>query len=117
MICRAPSKINLYLRVCGKLPNGYHEIETLFLPLNDPADKLEISFRDDGLGEIAVDSDTALPTGRDNLCGKAAEAVCAALGIRPSISVFIRKRTPVAAGTALKSETAWAEGARTPQQS
>ena len=98
MICRAPSKINLYLRVCEKLPNGYHEIETLFLPLNDPADELEISFRDDGLGEIAVDSDTALPTGRDNLCGKAAEAVCAALGIRPSISVFIRKRTPVAAG-------------------
>ena len=43
-------KINLYLRVCGKLPNGYHEIETLFLPLNDPADELEISFRDDERG-------------------------------------------------------------------
>ena len=98
MFRRAPSKINLYLRVCGKLPNGYHEIETLFLPLNDPADELEISFRDDERGEITVDSDAALPTGRDNLCGKAAEAVCAALGIRPSITVFIRKHTPVAAG-------------------
>lgn len=98
MFRRAPSKINLYLRVCGKLPNGYHEIETLFLPLNDPADELEISFRDDERGEITVNSDAALPTGRDNLCGKAAEAVCAALGIRPSITVFIRKHTPVAAG-------------------
>ncbi len=98
MNVRACSKINLYLRVCGTLPDGYHEIETLFLPLNDPADELEISFRDDGRGELDVSSDTALPTGRDNLCGKAAEAVCAALKIRPSISIHIRKRIPVAAG-------------------
>ena len=27
---RTPAKINLYLRVVGKRPDGYHELETLF---------------------------------------------------------------------------------------
>ena len=49
-IVRAVSKLNLYLRVLGELPNGYHEIETLFLPLTTPSDELEITFRDDGNG-------------------------------------------------------------------
>ena len=97
-IVRAVSKLNLYLRVLGKLPNGYHEIETLFLPLTTPSDELEITFRDDGKGEFEIRSDVPLPTGRDNLCGKAADAVCSALGIRPSISINLRKRIPVAAG-------------------
>lgn len=97
-IVRAVSKLNLYLRVLGELPNGYHEIETLFLPLTTPSDELEITFRDDGKGEFEIRSDVPLPTGRDNLCGKAADAVCSALGVRPSISVNLRKRIPVAAG-------------------
>ncbi len=94
----APSKINLYLRVCGTLPNGYHEIETLFLPLSDPCDELDIEFTEDGRGEISVSSDLPLPRDGDNLCGRAARAVCSALGITPSIRIFIRKRIPVAAG-------------------
>lgn len=98
MKIRACSKINLYLRVCGTRSNGYHEIETLFLPLDTPADEIDITFRDDERGEIEVSSDAAIPTGRDNLCGKAAEAVCGALKIRPSLSIHIRKRIPIAAG-------------------
>ena len=57
----APSKINLYLRICGTLPNGYHEIETLFVPLADPCDELDIEFIDDGRGDIHVSSDVPLP--------------------------------------------------------
>ncbi len=97
-VVRAVSKINLYLRVLGRLPSGYHEIETLFLPLNSPSDELEIAFRDDGRGELDIVSGVPLPSGRENLCGKAAEAVCAELGIRPSIAIRLRKRIPVAAG-------------------
>ncbi len=94
----APSKINLYLRVLGTLPNGYHEIETLFVPLSDPADELELEFSDDGRGEIRVSADVPLPADGDNLCGRAARAVCSALGIAPSIRISLRKRIPVAAG-------------------
>lgn len=98
MQCTAPSKINLFLRICGTLPNGYHEIETLFVPLADPCDELDIEFTDDGKGEIRVSSDAPLPKDGDNLCGRAARAVCSALGIAPSVRIFIRKRIPVAAG-------------------
>ncbi len=94
----APSKINLYLRICGTLPNGYHEIETLFVPLADPCDELDIEFIDDGRGDIHVSSDVPLPADGDNLCGRAARAVCSALKMVPSVRIFIRKRIPVAAG-------------------
>lgn len=94
----AKSKINLYLRICGRRPDGYHELETLFFPLDDPADELEIEFIDDDRGEIRVSSDASLPEDLDNLCGKAASLTCKALEIRPSVRVFIRKRIPVTGG-------------------
>lgn len=95
----AKSKINLYLRVVGERPDHYHEIETLFLPLDDPADELEIDFLEDGKGSVRVtSSDATLPEDEDNLCGKAARAVFRELGLSHSIRIFIRKRIPVAAG-------------------
>ena len=41
LLCTAaPGKINLYLKVTGRRENGYHELESLFLPLSDPADDI-----------------------------------------------------------------------------
>ena len=34
------SKINLYLKVLKRRPDRYHELETLFLPLDTPADRV-----------------------------------------------------------------------------
>ena len=48
-ILRAGCKINLYLRVNEKLPNGYHELDTLFLPLSEPYDTIEIIQKNAGL--------------------------------------------------------------------
>ena len=42
----AGCKINLYLHIGDKLPNGYHTLETIFLPLAEPHDILEI-FQDE----------------------------------------------------------------------
>ena len=36
-------KVNLFLRVGEKLPSGYHNLETLFVPLNQPCDTLTVS--------------------------------------------------------------------------
>ena len=30
----SPAKINLYLRILGKRPDGYHDLETIMLPLD-----------------------------------------------------------------------------------
>ena len=71
LLCAAaPGKINLYLKVTGKRPNGYHELESLFLPLAGVADDIAIDC--DALpGAITVGcSDIMLPGGTKNIAGK-----------------------------------------------
>jgi len=40
MITHAPAKINLSLRITRKREDGFHELETLVLPIPSLADKL-----------------------------------------------------------------------------
>src|SRR5947208_13569860 len=67
----APAKVNLYLEVLGKRPDGYHEIASLMVAVSR-YDTLE--FRDDASGQIVLDCDhPGLSTGPDNLVCRAAE--------------------------------------------
>lgn len=92
----APAKLNLGLRVLARRPDGYHEIETLLVPLR-LFDRLELS-----AGHrpgITLDVDTpAVPDGRENLAVRAAEGVCTYLGREPRLHIRLEKRIPVAAG-------------------
>ncbi len=45
--CPAPAKLNLFLHIVGRRPNGYHELQTVF-QLIDWADTLHFARRDDG---------------------------------------------------------------------
>ena len=94
----APAKINLYLKVTGKRPNGYHELESLFLPLNNIADDIAIDC--DALpGAITVGcSDVMLPGGTKNIAGKAAELWAKKCCHVPHWDINIAKNIPVAAG-------------------
>lgn len=65
---RAPAKINLYLRVLGRRPDGYHEIETVFERI-DLADELTFEPSDTGISLTC--SDSTLSCGEDNLVVKA----------------------------------------------
>lgn len=91
----APAKINLSLRVLGKRPDGFHEIDSLMTQLPGLADELvftsapEFGFSCD---------DPTLPTGGSNLVVKAAEAFAAESGIRPRCHIALAKRIPHAAG-------------------
>ena len=99
MLFRTPSKINLFLRVTGKLPGGFHSIETLFLPLTQPADELEVDFIADGKKNIILESDhPAVPCDERNLCWKASTLVMNALKITDSLRIRLRKKIPVAGG-------------------
>ena len=85
----------LFLKVTARRPDRYHELETLFLPLQRPADRITLEF---GTGAgIRVSSNVPeLPENLENLAGRAALAYADAAGIRPAWTIHIEKRIPVA---------------------
>ena len=91
------SKINLYLKVLKRRPDRYHELETLFLPLDTPADRVVIDF-DDRPGIRVFSSIPGLPENLENLAGRAALAYSDMAGIPGCWTVRIEKEIPVAAG-------------------
>ncbi len=92
----APAKVNLFLRVLGKRPDGYHEIFSLMQPVS-LYDEIEISVSDgDGI-EVASDSPDA-PGGSENLAYRAASLFLERAGLRKRVSIGIKKRIPVGAG-------------------
>ncbi len=92
---RAPAKLNLYLRVLGRRPDGYHEIETLFERI-DLADELTFHSHP---GELRLTCDEpSLSCGEDNLVLKAARLLQQASGATQGVEIHLTKRIPVAAG-------------------
>ena len=90
-------KINLRLKVTAKRQDGYHEIDTLFLPLPFPADKL--TFTESDTSGIAL-SCPQLPDcpAKNNLVVKAAGLYAEKAGITPAWKFVLEKRIPSAAG-------------------
>lgn len=95
LILKSPAKVNLYLDVLRKRPDGYHDIETIFekIALFDT-----ITIRPYEKG-IKVTTDTLdLPTDNRNLAYKAASILFKEADFKGGIWVDIKKRIPIAAG-------------------
>jgi len=92
----APAKINLSLRILGKRPDGFHEIETLMAPLC-LADGIEIVHTADHDCTLTC-NDPELPSGSDNLCIKAATEFRKSVGLDHGIAISLMKRIPHGAG-------------------
>jgi 4-diphosphocytidyl-2-C-methyl-D-erythritol kinase len=98
-------KINLFLTIGPRLDNGYHELQSLFVPLPEPCDCLNILLRDDGPG-IRVRFFSADPSARglpdldpdDNSLRTAYVRYAAATGFEPGLSVDVFKDIPVGGG-------------------
>src|SRR4051794_37573720 len=94
----APAKVNLYLEVLAKRPDGYHEIATLMVAIN-LHDTLE--FKEEFSGEIRLTcNQPELTTGPDNLIVRAAELLNQRTGCRRGVAIRLTKRIPLAAGLA-----------------
>jgi 4-diphosphocytidyl-2-C-methyl-D-erythritol kinase len=92
-----PCKVNLYLRVGPRRPNGYHDIDTFFLALPEPSDALFIR-RFDEPGDIDFTcSDPSLETD-DNLVVRAYRRFAERTGHAPRLEVGLKKRIPHGAG-------------------
>lgn len=95
--CAAPAKLNLFLEVLDKRPDGYHELETLMVTI-DLSDRLDC--RDEPSGSIVLlCDDPRVPLGADNLAVRAAERLRQAAGA-PSLGarIALRKEIPMQAG-------------------
>jgi 4-diphosphocytidyl-2-C-methyl-D-erythritol kinase len=94
----APAKLNLFLEVLARRPDGYHEIESLMVTV-DLYDTLTVSDLDSEAIVLACD-DPALPTGSENLVVKAAESLRAATGCPRGARITLSKVIPTQAGLA-----------------
>jgi len=102
----APAKLNLFLEILGKRPDGFHEIDTLMTPVS-LYDTLMLAPTDDGRIELTCEQsvdrpcgDDAIPTGRTNIVVRALDALRNAADVSQGASVRLIKRIPMAAGMA-----------------
>jgi 4-diphosphocytidyl-2-C-methyl-D-erythritol kinase len=95
---RTPAKVNLFLEVLGKRPDGYHEIATLMIGVSW-FDTLR--FAADPVGDVVLHCNHAsLSTGPDNLICRAARLLRERTGCVQGASIHLEKRIPLAAGLA-----------------
>ena len=91
----APAKLNLFLRITGRRPDGYHELQTVFRLL-DWGDELRLRVREDGTirraGELP-----GVPA-EDDITVRAARLLQAGAGVSQGADITIDKRIPMGGG-------------------
>lgn len=104
LVLQSPAKLNLYLRVLNKRPDGYHNLKTIFERI-DLCDELQ--FTENASGSIKIVCDHPhIPTGPKNLVFKVAMLLKQQYGVSQGVTVRIKKCIPVAAGLAGGSSNA-----------
>lgn len=95
LILPSPAKLNLFLHITGRRPDGYHQLQTLF-QLLDYGDELSFVSRSDG----AVHVTPALPgvAQEDNLIYRAARELQAFTGCTTGAHIELTKRLPMGGG-------------------
>jgi len=93
--CPAPAKLNLFLHVLGRRPDGYHLLQSAFRLL-DWGDTLDFALRGDGLirrvGEVSGVAEA------DDLTVRAAQALRQASGCALGVDIAVHKRLPLGGG-------------------
>jgi len=93
----AHAKINVYLKVLGRRADGYHDIETLILPVS-LADTLTVRFDAELRLTVKGERADAVPVDDTNLVMRAARALAGRAGIDLGADIEVEKRIPVGAG-------------------
>jgi 4-diphosphocytidyl-2-C-methyl-D-erythritol kinase len=94
----APAKINLFIRVTGRRRDGYHELDSVFLPISI-CDRLDLELRPAGFSSVQVRCDTdAVPADECNLAFRAAREFLTEFSIRADVLINVHKQIPAGAG-------------------
>ena len=91
----APAKLNLFLHVVGRRPDGYHLLQTVFRFI-DRADSLRFEPRDDGNIVLATPI-PGVPADSD-LTVRAARLLQQATGCRQGATIHLDKQLPMGGG-------------------
>jgi 4-diphosphocytidyl-2-C-methyl-D-erythritol kinase len=93
--CLAPAKLNLFLHITGRRPNGYHDLQSVFQLLNW-GDTLHFTLRDDG--RVARATDVPGVPEESDLVVRAANLLKAHTGTVAGVDIEIDKCLPMGAG-------------------
>lgn len=99
--CRAPAKVNLFLHVLARRPDGYHELDSLVV-FAEFGDALTVAPGEDLVLEVVGPQAATLAAtagaGEANLVLRAARRLRALCGDAPGARLTLEKHLPVAAG-------------------
>lgn len=90
----SPAKVNLFLRVLRRRPDGFHELASLFQTI-DLCDQLHMAFSD--VDELRC-NDPTIPTDRRNLVWKAVDHFRQKTGRQFNLKIMLDKQIPAEAG-------------------
>lgn len=91
MMIKANAKINIYLKVLGKNENGYHDLDSLMVPIN----LCDILYIEESYEDKIIGMDIPMES---NLIYKAIELIRKTYNIKKKVSVKIEKNIPSFAG-------------------
>ena len=91
----APAKLNLFLHVVGRRPDGYHLLQTVFRLL-DFYDQIDLKVRDDGVIRLIAPLEN-VPVEQD-LCVRAARLLQSESGTQLGVDIALHKHIPVGGG-------------------
>ena len=92
------AKVNRSLRVLGKRPDGYHELDTIFQTV-DLTDRIDFSEGEEGSRDVSLTIEGAdLPEDGSNLVLRAAALLRERFGPRRGIRIHLSKKIPVGGG-------------------
>ena len=94
----ACAKINLFLRVTGRRADGYHQLDSIFVPISI-SDRITVEIRPAPAATVSIRCDLpSLGDPESNLAMRAARAYLTEFGISAQVTIDLQKVIPVGAG-------------------
>lgn len=100
----APAKVNVFLRIVGRRPDGYHLLDSLMIPVS-LCDEVQVTVahetpktKGNASRIVLTCDDPTIPSDTTNLAYKAAELLLKETSRQASISIHLKKNIPAGAG-------------------
>ena len=97
LIIGAPAKINLFLKVLNKRPDGYHNIDSLFQAVS-LFDRIKFTRTGQNKTTIKLKNEIDLTTGEDNLISRTFDFMKNEFDLDGGLEIELEKNIPIAGG-------------------